>query len=91
MTAWRRNSAGSGRDCDRGRPHFTAGAFKSLVAGALLILPARELPFFVDTLEWVSNPDHDADDRLLDAAGCLVYRAPFLGEGRAGEPGPARG
>jgi hypothetical protein len=66
---------------DRGCPQFTTAAFKSLVAGALLILPDRDLPFFVDTLEWVSNPDHDADDRLLDGAGCLVYQAPFLREG----------
>jgi hypothetical protein len=64
-----------------GRPPFTVAAWKALVAGALLILPDRERPFFVDTVEWVSNPDHDADDRLLDGAGCLVYPADFLGEG----------
>ncbi len=66
---------------EHGRPYFTVASFKALVAGAILILPDRERPDFVDTLEWVSNPDHDADDRLLDGAGCLVYRATFLGEG----------
>jgi Protein of unknown function (DUF2934) len=66
---------------ERGRPQFTVASFKALVAGALLILPGRELPLFVDTLEWVSNPDHDADNRLLDGAGCVVYRAPFLEPG----------
>jgi hypothetical protein len=68
-----------------GRPPFSVAAWKALIAGALLILPDRERPFFVDAVEWVSNPDHDADDRLLDGAGCLVYAAPFLGAGaRAG-------
>jgi Protein of unknown function (DUF2934) len=65
----------------RGRPLFSIAAFKSLVAGALAIMPGPELPLFIDTLEWVSNPDHDSDDRLLDRAECLVYRAPFLGDG----------
>jgi hypothetical protein len=65
----------------RGRPLFSIAAFKSLVAGALAIMPGPELPLFIDTLEWVSNPDHDSDDRLMDRAECLVYRAPFLGEG----------
>jgi hypothetical protein len=63
------------------RPLFSVAAFKSLVAGALLIVPGAQLPFFVDALEWVSNPDHDSDDRLLHLAECWFYRAPFLGEG----------
>ncbi len=71
---------GGGQD-RRSRPLLSIAAFKSLVAGALTILPGRELPLFADALEWVSNPDHDADDRLLDRAECLVYRAPFLGAG----------
>lgn len=59
---------------------FSIGAYKALATSALLIMPASELRYFVDALEWVSNPDHDADDRLLDGVGCRVYRAPFLGE-----------
>jgi hypothetical protein len=65
----------------RGRPLLSIAAFKALVAGALAIMPGSELPLFIDTLEWVSNPDHESDDRLLDRAECLVYRAPFLGAG----------
>jgi len=68
---------------DRGSPLLSAAAFKSLVAGALLIVPAAELAYFIDALEWVSNPDHDADDLLLEGAECWVYRAPFLGAGVA--------
>lgn len=65
---------------DSGRPPFTVAAFKSLTAIALLIMPGSELRYFHDALEWVSNPDHDSDDQLLDNAECRVYRAPFLGE-----------
>jgi hypothetical protein len=63
-----------------GRPPFSVAAFKALTAGALLIMPGSELRYFVDTLEWVSNPDHDSDDQLLDATECRIYQAPFLGE-----------
>jgi Protein of unknown function (DUF2934) len=76
-------SRGSMDSDDRGKPLLSAAAFKSLVAGALLMLPAWELPYFIDTLEWVSNPDHNADDRLLAGVECWVYRASFLGEGAA--------
>lgn len=62
------------------RARFSVAAFKSLAASALLIMPGSELRYFLDTLEWVSNPDHDSDDQLLDNAECRVYRAPFLGE-----------
>ena len=47
------------------------------------MMPGAELPYFIDALEWVSNPDHEADDQLLEGAECWVYRAPFLGEGAA--------
>jgi Protein of unknown function (DUF2934) len=63
-----------------GRPRFSVAAFKALGAAALLIMPGPELRYFVDTLEWVSNPDHDSDDQVLEGVGCRVYRAPFLGE-----------
>jgi hypothetical protein len=62
------------------RPRFSVAAFKAMAASALLIMPASELRYFGDSLEWVSNPDHDSDDQLLDGAGCRVYHAPFLGE-----------
>ena len=68
---------------DRRRSPLTVAAYKSLVAGALAIVPGAELPYFVNTLEWLSNTDHDLDDRLLGGAECRVYRASFLHD-RAG-------
>jgi len=50
------------------------GAYKSLVRMAISIMPTRELGQFVDTLEWVGNPDHDFDSSLFSETGCLVYR-----------------
>jgi len=50
------------------------GAYKSLVRMAISIMPERDLSQFVDTLEWVGNPDHDFDRSLFADAGCLVYR-----------------
>ena len=47
---------------------------------AILILPETELPAVVDTMEWVSNPDHDCDDYLFAGSCCQVYSAPFLGD-----------
>ncbi len=83
------------------RPSFTIGAFKALIAGAILILPETDLPAVVDTMEWVSNPDHDCDDNLF--AGILlpglrrtVPRGPLrdqpgeTGRGRGAAAGPAR-
>jgi hypothetical protein len=59
-------------------PIFSIGVFKALIAGAILILPETELPAVVDTMEWVSNPDHDCDDHLFAGSCCQVYSAPFL-------------
>ena len=50
-------------------------AYKSLIRMALSIMPERELSNFTDTIEWVSNPDHDFDSTLFESAGCLVYQA----------------
>ena len=45
-------------------------------------MPESELGYFMDALEWVSNPDADSDGALFEAdATCVVYLAPFLGEG----------
>lgn len=66
-------------------PHtpLSIAAFKAMAAGALAVLPGGELPYFVDAIEWVSNPDHELDDRLIAGAECRVYRAGFLHQ----EPG----
>jgi hypothetical protein len=68
-------------DCG-GRPdaveHYCLGAFKGLVACALAIMPEAELPYFVDTLEWVSNPEPNRDGALLrEQATCVAYAADF--------------
>jgi hypothetical protein len=52
---------------------FSLGAYKALVASALLILPDRELAYFPDALEWISNPDQDVDERLFGGTCCRVY------------------
>jgi hypothetical protein len=64
----------------RSQTRFSVAAFKAMAASALLIMPNSELRYFGDTLEWVSNPDHDSDDQLLEGAACRVYHAPFLGQ-----------
>jgi hypothetical protein len=53
---------------------ITIAAFKSLIRMAICIVPEAELATFTDTIEWVSNPDHQFDSRLFGGAGCLVYR-----------------
>ncbi len=65
---------------NRSRSPLTVAALKAMVAGALAIVPDADLPDFVDTIEWLSNPDHDLDDRLLVGAECRIYGAPFLHE-----------
>jgi hypothetical protein len=74
---------GESDDCSgerSGTPaYYSLGVFKSLVVCALMIMPETELRYFVDTLEWVSNPDPDRDALLLrEEATCLVYSADFL-------------
>jgi hypothetical protein len=50
------------------------GAYKSLVASALLLLPENELGFFPDALEWVSHPDPEIDAGLFAGS---AYRVSF--------------
>ncbi len=60
---------------------YSLDVFKALCGCALLIMPESELGYFVDTLEWVSNPDERGDGRLLEAdAACVVYQVPFWAE-----------
>jgi len=60
------------------RELYTLAVLKSLIASALLVMPESELPYFVDTLEWVNNPDHNDDGRLFGETVCHVFTAPFL-------------
>jgi hypothetical protein len=55
------------------------GAYKSLVASALLLLPESELGFCPDTLEWVSHPDPEIDAGLFAGSAYRVYFGDVLG------------
>jgi hypothetical protein len=57
---------------------FALPVFKSLVVGALLVMPEIELSYFLDTLEWASNPDQAADERLFLGETCRIYVTPFV-------------
>src|SRR5262249_33458967 len=46
---------------------------KALARIALTVMPRQELEFFTDTVEWVSNPDHDFDDNLFMAPQGHVF------------------
>jgi hypothetical protein len=70
------------RTAGAGPGYDSVAVLKAVVASALLIMPETELPYFVDTLEWVGNPEPDYDGSLFDGTGCRVYTAPFL-HGRA--------
>ncbi len=59
---------------------YTTVVLKSLVAAALLIMPETELRYFVDALEWLSNPNHDDDARLFGGAVCHVQIVPSLND-----------
>jgi Protein of unknown function (DUF2934) len=61
----------------RGRNPVSVAAFKSLIAGAFLVVPDAELTYFPDALEWLTNPDHDCDASLFHGMSCQVYDAPF--------------
>jgi hypothetical protein len=61
---------------NRSTDQFTLAVFKSLIAAALLIMPESELSYFIDTLEWLNNPDHSDDGALFTGTTCRVYFAP---------------
>ena len=48
-------------------------AHKALVRIGIGLLPPSELHHFGDTIEWVSNPDHDREASLLDDMGVRIY------------------
>jgi hypothetical protein len=56
---------------------ISVAAFKSLVAGALLIIPDSELTYFPDAIEWLNNSEHDYDAALFAGTTCQIYDAPF--------------
>jgi Protein of unknown function (DUF2934) len=57
------------------RKGLSVAALKSLIAPAFLILPASELMYFPDALEWINNPDHDCDASLFAGISCQAYDA----------------
>ena len=56
-------------------PGIPIGAFKGLASMALTLLPAQELDFFRDALEWVANPDHAQDGGAFGDLGCYLHHA----------------
>jgi hypothetical protein len=52
---------------------ITMAAYKAMVRMALSILPEEDLADYTDTLEWISNPDHEFDSGLFEGVGCLAY------------------
>ena len=61
------------------RPFVPIAALKGLTWAALMLLPPREMEYFEDAVEWVSNPDHDLDSRSIDGAECVLHRLPEPG------------
>ena len=59
-----------------GHTGLTLGAYKALIASSLLIMPARELAYFPDTIEWVNNPDPTCDAGLFAGLSCRAYSVP---------------
>ncbi len=49
-------------------------ALKGLTWSALALLPALEMEYFEDAIEWVSNPDHDLDSQAIPGMECIVHR-----------------
>lgn len=58
------------------RAFVPIAAFKGLTWAALALLPEDEMQFFEDTVEWVSNPDHDLDSRSIGGMECVLHRLP---------------
>jgi len=57
-----------------GLPGIGVDAFKGLVKLALAIMPAADLDDHEETVEWISNPDHDFDLNVFRDLTCAVHR-----------------
>lgn len=64
-------------------PHWppdpiSMGALKALIRIGISVMPESELYHFVDTCEWVANPDHALDAAAIDTLGlgCQAYLTP---------------
>jgi hypothetical protein len=55
------------------RPYVPIAAFKCLTKMALSILPAAELEYVPDAIEWVLNPDHRLDSGSLGGLGGYLH------------------
>ena len=61
---------------DQGRAFIPLAAFKGLIWAALALLPEAEMQYLEDTVEWVSNPDHDLDSQSIPGVECILHRLP---------------
>ena len=58
------------------RSFVPVAAFKGLTWAALTLLPEDEMQYLEDTVEWVSNPDHDLDSQSIGGVECVLHRLP---------------
>ena len=56
------------------RAYVPIAAFKGLTWAALALLPADEMQYLEDAVEWVSNPDHDLDCQSIGGMECVLHR-----------------
>ena len=56
------------------RAFVPVAALKGLTWAALTLLPAGEMEYLEDAVEWVSNPDHDLDSRSIAGMECILHR-----------------
>lgn len=66
------------RDSIHGQTAESSGipiaAFKGLVKMALGIMPLRDLEDHEDTIEWITNPDHNFDFRVFSGLSCVTHQ-----------------
>ena len=62
--------------CDLHGRGIAPAAHKALVRMGIGLLPPSELHHFGDTIEWVTNPDHDREAALMDVMGVRAYWIP---------------
>ncbi|MDB5349801.1 MAG: hypothetical protein JWN86_1048 [Planctomycetota bacterium] len=59
-----------------GAAGIAVDAYKGLVRLALSVMPVSDLEDHEDTVEWVSNPDHDFDLNVFRDLTCTVHVVP---------------
>ena len=58
------------------RSFIPLAAFKGLTWAALTLLPEAEMQYLEDTVEWVSNANHNLDSQSIPGIECTVHHLP---------------